>query len=194
MKARLLLPAVLAATLILPARVSAQEESPSIERSIGVTAAEIGVALAGSCVGVLGAFALGGALVYPSLALTPALSAAGAYGAGAWLDPGGQFGATALGGYAGAVVVGLASGVVWHFATIGSDFNFVTPAAALVGYVAGASVGSVLGYKLSRRRSFEEETRWQLIPPSMGLALKRPAAGRPMEIAGVRVNLLAARF
>jgi hypothetical protein len=196
-KPRLLLLALLVAALILPTRISAQDEPPSAARSVGVTAAEFGAALAISCAGTVGtalALSVSHPLFVSGLALTPVLSAAGTYGIGEWFDPGGQLGATALGGYAGAIVVGVASGGIWHLASSGSEFDFITPIVALVGYVAGTSVGSVVGYKLSRRPLFVAEPRCQLIPPSMGLTLKRPAAGRPMEIAGVRVNLLGARF
>jgi len=192
MKARLLLPAVLAATVVLPpVRVQAQVEPPSVLKSVGVTVAEFGVGLGISVLGELGLFYSGGGWpAYSILALTPPAAAAGVYGIGTWLDRGGSLGPAALGGYIGAAV-GIASGVAWHFIFPGDWSGFDV---MLVGFPIGCALGSVLGYKLSRRSSFEEETRWQLIPPSMGLMVKRPAAGRPMEIAGVRMNLFGARF
>ncbi len=196
MRARSLILAALAITALLPARLSAQDQPRlSVLKSVGVTAAELGGALAGSCVGALGV--LWGMedripLLVSSLALTPALSAAGAYGIGVWIDRGGSFGAAALGGYLGAVAgIATGAGLSLVISLHGEDNGLLLP---LVGFPIGCAVGSVVGYKLSRRRAVEEASRWQLIPPSMGLAVKRPATGRPMEIAGVRLNLVGARF
>jgi hypothetical protein len=162
-------------------------------KSVGVTAAEVGVGLGVSVVGEVGLMRSQGPVVAGSfLALTPPAAAAGVYGIGVWLDRGGSFGDAVLGGYVGAAL-GIASGIAWYFVfPSGDEWNGV--GLSLVGFPVGCAVGSVVGYKLSRKPAVEEETRWQLIPPSMGLALKRPASDRPLEIAGVRVNLVGVRF
>jgi hypothetical protein len=198
MKAMLLLLVVLTTTILLPARVSAQDEPrPSVLKSVGVTAAEVG---GGLVISLIGEYGYGASQVnlpyqpavpYIILAATPASAAAGVYGIGTWLDRGGSFGPTVLGSYIGAAV-GIAAGLANYFA-IGIDMEN-DALLLLVAAPVGCAVGSVIGYKLSRRHAVEEETRWQLIPPSMGLALRRPASGGPMEIAGVRVNLAGARF
>jgi len=190
-----LLLAALVMTVLLPARILAQHKPPSALKSVGVTAAEVGAALAVSCVGtfaVVSGMGSGRAWFISSLALTPALSAAGTYGMGMWLDRHGRFGTTVLGSYLGAVV-GIASGAGLSLvgSLPGEDNALLLP---LIGLPIGCTIGSVVGYKLSRKGSVEEATRWQLIPPSMGLALKRSATGRPAEVAGVRLNLVGARF
>jgi len=197
MKARLLTLAALATTILSPARISAQDRPPSVLKSVGVTAAELGGGLVISLIGEYGYFnsldtPYEPAIPYTILAVTPSAAAAGVYGVGTWLDRGGSFGPTVLGGYIGAAV-GAASGVAWYLLVpSGDEWNGLWFSVA--GAPIGCAIGSVIGYKLSRRHPVERTSRWQLIPPSMGLALKRPATGRPMEIAGVRVNLLAARF
>jgi hypothetical protein len=192
MKAKLLLLALLATIALLPARVSAQDEPPSVLKSVGVTAAELGVGLLISSAGEY-YYGWSGPLAVrlTTLTLTPGVASVGVYGIGAWLDRGGGLGPTLLGGYVGAAV-GIAVGLASYFA-IGIDQEN-DALLLLVGAPVGCAVGSVVGYKMSRRPAVEEDARWQLIPPSMGLAVKRPAAGRPMEIAGVKVNLLSARF
>jgi hypothetical protein len=190
---RLFLPLVLATTALLPDRISAQDEPPSVLKSVGVTAAEVGVGLGVSVLGEYGCMVSQiPAVSYTVLALTPPAAAAGVYGIGSWLDRGGSFGPAVLGGYVGAAA-GIASGIAWYFLVpSGDEWNGF--GLSLVGFPIGCAIGSVIGYKLSRRSPEEEASHWQLIPPSVGLALKRPATGRPMEIAGVKVNLVGARF
>lgn len=194
MKPKLLILVVLATTVLVPTRISAQDKPPSALKSVGVTAAEVGTGLVVSLAGEYGSalatmsfhYTLGP--FYTILALTPVPTAAGVYGIGTWLDRGGSFGPTVLGGYIGATV-GFAAGLAYD---LGHDED--NGILLLVGFPVGCAVGSVIGYKLSRKPATEKESRWQLVPPSMGLALKRPATGRPVEIAGVKVNLVGARF
>jgi hypothetical protein len=195
MKATLVILA-LATTVVLPTRISAQDEPPSVLKSVGVTAAEFGVGLGVSILGEAGFLTADGSVVKVSiLSLTPVAAATGVFGTGAWLDPGGRWGSAVLGSYVGAVLgfsSGLAYGCLFRSSNgFNSDLEQYITA---IGFPIGCAIGSVVGYKMSRRPAAEEDARWQLIPPSIGLAMKRPTSGRPMEIAGVRANLVGVRF
>jgi hypothetical protein len=63
-----------------------------------------------------------------------------------------------------------------------------------IGMYIGANIGAVIGYKLSRRSPELDESRLRLDPPSLALSLKPAKPGALPEIAGLRLNLLSARF
>lgn len=170
------------AALLLSALLSTQamaEGKPRVNPAVATTV-ESAVALVTSC-----GFGLA--------ELQPVGTATTTWLTGRWLESDAGFGWTTLGAYAGMVTgIGLdALAVTTLHPSFESGSTFL---AGMVVPCVTTAAGAVIGYKLSRRSAELDESHLRLDPPSLALSLKPARPGALPEIAGLRLNLLSARF
>lgn len=186
------------AALLLSAPLSTQalaEAEPRVNPVVATTV-ESAVALVTSCgfeLGEVVGISHAPPVFFSLLPLHPVGTATTTWLTGRWLESDASYGKTTLGAYAGFMTgLGLDALAVFAFRP---DIDY-WPAYYGVFTVVSVTTaaGAVIGYKLSRRSSELDESRLRLDPPSLALSLKPARPGALPKIAGLRLNLLSARF